>query len=127
MSPYGECQSADIAAIPQSCFDALTDFQALPQCQGGVGDVQVLERHETGRGTIVEYKVDVRFKTVRHRLREVYDEPRRLASEVSRRRRGGASLAARPQGVCRDLAPRRSQRVDARRRAVSVWKKSRIA
>jgi ribosome-associated toxin RatA of RatAB toxin-antitoxin module len=86
MSSYGECQSADIAATPQSCFDALTDFQALPQCQGAVRDVQVLERHETGRGTIVEYEVDVRFKTVRHRLREVYDEPRRLASEASRRR-----------------------------------------
>jgi hypothetical protein len=43
------------------------------------------------------------------------------------RRRGDASLAARPQGVCRGLAPRRSQRVDARSRAVSVWKKSRIA
>jgi len=81
MPSYGECQSADIAASPQACFDALTDFESLPQWQGAVRDVRVLERDEAGRGTIVEYEVDVRFKTVRYRLRQVYDEPRRLASE----------------------------------------------
>jgi ribosome-associated toxin RatA of RatAB toxin-antitoxin module len=81
MASYGDCQSADIAASPQACFDALTDFESLPRWQGAVRDVQVLERDETGRGTVVEYEVDVRFKTVRYRLRQVYDEPRRLASE----------------------------------------------
>jgi ribosome-associated toxin RatA of RatAB toxin-antitoxin module len=81
MASYGDCQSADIAASPQACFDALTDFESLPRWQGAVRDVQVLERDEAGRGTVVEYEVDVRFKTVRYRLRQVYDEPRRLASE----------------------------------------------
>jgi ribosome-associated toxin RatA of RatAB toxin-antitoxin module len=81
MPSYGDCQSAIIAASPQACFDALTDFESLPQWQGAVRDVRVLERDEAGRGTIVEYEVDVRFKTVRYRLRQVYDEPRRLASE----------------------------------------------
>jgi hypothetical protein len=27
MPSYGECQSAEIAAPPQACFDALTDFE----------------------------------------------------------------------------------------------------
>jgi ribosome-associated toxin RatA of RatAB toxin-antitoxin module len=81
MASYGDCQSADIAASPQACFDALTDFESLPRWQGAVRDVQVLERDAAGRGTVVEYEVDVRFKTVRYRLRQVYDEPRRLASE----------------------------------------------
>ena len=81
MASYGECQSADIAASPQRCFDALTDFESLPGWQGAVRDVEVLERDEAGRGTVVEYVVDVRFKTVRYRLRQVYDEPHRLASE----------------------------------------------
>lgn len=79
MPSYGECRSADIAATPQACFDALTD--SLPQWQGAVRDVRVLERDEAGRGTVVEYEVDARFKTVRYRLRQFYDEPRRLASE----------------------------------------------
>lgn len=81
VASYGDCQTAQIAASPQACFDALTDFESLPSWQGAVREVRVLERDEAGRGTIVEYVVDVRFKTVRYRLRQIYDEPRRLASE----------------------------------------------
>jgi ribosome-associated toxin RatA of RatAB toxin-antitoxin module len=78
---YGECRSAEIAATPQACFDALTDFERLPDWQGAVRDVEVLERDAQGRGTVVEYVVDARLRTVRYRLRQIYDEPRRLASE----------------------------------------------
>lgn len=81
MPSYGELQTARIAATPQACFDALTDFEALPRWQRAVREVRVLERDEQGRGAIVEYVVDARFKTVRYRLRQVYDEPHRLASE----------------------------------------------
>jgi ribosome-associated toxin RatA of RatAB toxin-antitoxin module len=81
MPAYGECHAADIAARPQACFDALTDFELLPEWQGAVRDAEVLERDEQGRGTVVEYVVDARVKTVRYRLRQIYDEPRRLASE----------------------------------------------
>ena len=81
MPGYGDCKSADIAAAPQACFDALTDFEHLPDWQGAVRDVRVLERDGEGRGSIVEYEVDAGFKRVRYRLRQVYDEPRRLASE----------------------------------------------
>ena len=81
MPSYGDCRTTEIAATPQACFDALTDFDSLPEWQGAVRDVHVLERDAKGRGTVVEYEVDARFKTVRYRLRQVYDEPRRLASE----------------------------------------------
>jgi ribosome-associated toxin RatA of RatAB toxin-antitoxin module len=81
MPAYGECQSAEIDATPQACFDALTDFERLPDWQGAVRKVEVLERDEQGRGAIVEYEVDARVKRVRYRLRQVYDEPHRLASE----------------------------------------------
>jgi ribosome-associated toxin RatA of RatAB toxin-antitoxin module len=81
MPAYGECQSAEINASPQACFDALTDFEHLPDWQGAVRKVEVLERDAQGRGTIVEYEVDARVKRVRYRLRQVYDEPHRLASE----------------------------------------------
>jgi ribosome-associated toxin RatA of RatAB toxin-antitoxin module len=81
MPSYGECKSADIAADPQEIFDALSDFDRLPEWQGAVRNVRVLERDRQGRGTIVEYEVDVRVRTVRYRLRQIYDEPNRLASE----------------------------------------------
>jgi ribosome-associated toxin RatA of RatAB toxin-antitoxin module len=81
MASYGECRSADVEAGAQACFDALTDFERLPEWQGAVCAVDVLERDDRGRGTVVEYEIDARFKKVRYRLRQIYDEPRRLASE----------------------------------------------
>jgi ribosome-associated toxin RatA of RatAB toxin-antitoxin module len=81
MPAYGDCQSAEIDAPPQRCFDVLTDYERLPEWQGAVRAARVLERDEQGRGSVVEYEVDARVKTVRYRLRQVYDEPSRLASE----------------------------------------------
>jgi ribosome-associated toxin RatA of RatAB toxin-antitoxin module len=81
MAGYGDCRTAEIDASPQECFDALTDFERLPEWQGAVREARVLERDEQGRGSVVEYVVDARFKTVRYRLRQIYEEPRRLANE----------------------------------------------
>src|SRR3954465_2135176 len=81
MPSYGECQSAEIDATPQECFDVLTDYERLPEWQGAVRAARVLERDEQGRGSVVEYEVDARVKTVRYRLRQIYDAPRRVASE----------------------------------------------
>jgi ribosome-associated toxin RatA of RatAB toxin-antitoxin module len=81
MPSYGECRSADIAADAQTIFNALSDFDRLPEWQGAVRGVRVLERDAQGRGSVVEYEVDVRVKTVRYRLRQIYEEPTRLASE----------------------------------------------
>ena len=75
------CTSDDIHASPQAIFDALTDYENLPTWQGAVKNVRVLERDEAGRGTVVEYEVDAKLKTVRYQLRQVYDEPVRLGSE----------------------------------------------
>jgi ribosome-associated toxin RatA of RatAB toxin-antitoxin module len=81
MAAYGECQSREIDAPPQACFDALTDYERLPEWQGAVKGVEVLERDDEGRGSVVEYEIDAKFKTVRYRLRQVYDAPKRLGSE----------------------------------------------
>ncbi|MEA2128683.1 MAG: hypothetical protein QOJ85_1574 [Solirubrobacteraceae bacterium] len=81
MPLYGDCRSADIHTTPQACFDALTDFEHLPEWQAAICSVRVLERDARGRGAVVEYVVDARFKKVRYRLRQIYDEPARLASE----------------------------------------------
>jgi ribosome-associated toxin RatA of RatAB toxin-antitoxin module len=81
MPAYGECRTAEIDATPQACFDALTDFERLPEWQGAVRATRVLERDERGRGSVVEYEIDARLKTVRYRLRQIYDEPHRVSSE----------------------------------------------
>ena len=81
MPAYDNCQSCDVDATPQECFDALIDFERLPEWQGAVKEVRVLERDDQGRGTVVEYLIDAKLKSVRYRLRQVYDEPHRLDSE----------------------------------------------
>jgi ribosome-associated toxin RatA of RatAB toxin-antitoxin module len=81
MPSYGDCRSADISASPQACFDALIDYERLPEWQGTVREIRVVERDERGRGSIVEYVVDAKFKTVRYTLRQIYDEPHRVGSE----------------------------------------------
>ena len=81
MPSYGDCHSAEITGSPQACFDALIDYERLPEWQGAVKEVRVLERDERGRGSVVEYVVDARVRTVRYTLRQIYDEPHRLGSE----------------------------------------------
>ena len=83
MPSYGHCRSAEIDASPEACFAALTDYERLPEWQGAVKRASVLERDEQGRGSLVEYEVDAKFKTVRYRLRQVYDAPHRLGSEYA--------------------------------------------
>jgi ribosome-associated toxin RatA of RatAB toxin-antitoxin module len=81
MPDYGDCRSAEIAATPQACYDALTDFERVPEWQGAVRSIDVLERDDQGRGTVVAYEVDAKVKRVRYRLRQVHEPPHRLGSE----------------------------------------------
>jgi ribosome-associated toxin RatA of RatAB toxin-antitoxin module len=81
MPDYGECRSEEIAATPQQCYDALADFERVPDWQGAVRSIEVLERDSEGRGTVVAYEVDAKVKRVRYRLRQVHEPPHRLGSE----------------------------------------------
>ncbi len=81
MSLYGERRQADIDATPEACYAALIDFARVPQWQGSVRSAHVLERDEAGRGSVVEFEVDAKVRTVRYRLRQIHEPPHRLASE----------------------------------------------
>ena len=81
MPDYGECRSEEIAATPQQCYDALADFEHLPDWQGAVRSARVLEHDAQGRGTVVAYEVDAKLKRVRYTLRQVHEPPHRLGSE----------------------------------------------
>jgi ribosome-associated toxin RatA of RatAB toxin-antitoxin module len=81
MPSYESCQSIEIEASPEDCYRALTDYERLPEWQGAVKEVRVLERDGDGHGTVVEYEVDAKVKTVRYRLAQVHDFPDRLGSE----------------------------------------------
>jgi ribosome-associated toxin RatA of RatAB toxin-antitoxin module len=80
MAPYAAERSVEVAATPQDCFAALTDFERLPQWQSRLKEVHVLERDAEGRGREVSYLLDATVKTVRYVLRHDYDEPWRIGS-----------------------------------------------
>jgi ribosome-associated toxin RatA of RatAB toxin-antitoxin module len=81
MAAYGDCRTIEVDAPPERCFALMTDYERMPSWQGAVRSIHVEERDEQGRGSVVSYEVDAKLKTVRYRLRQVYDEPHRLASE----------------------------------------------
>ncbi|HEX4689923.1 MAG TPA: SRPBCC family protein [Solirubrobacteraceae bacterium] len=81
MAGYRDCQSTEIAASPEDCYAALTDFEHLPAWQGAVRRAEVLERDEEGRGLVVEYEIDAKVRTVRYTLRQIHQPPQRLGCE----------------------------------------------
>jgi len=81
MAGYGDCRTIDVDAPPERCFALMTDYERIPSWQGAVQSIRVLERDEQGRGSVLAYEIDAKVRVVRYRLRQVYDEPSRLASE----------------------------------------------
>ena len=71
-------QTAEIAAPPEACFEAIVDYETFPAWQAAVKGVEVLERHPDGLGKLVEVRVDAKFRQVTYRLRYHYDPPRRV-------------------------------------------------
>lgn len=80
MSRYEATRSVDVAAPARACFDALTDYERLPDWQSNVRSCEVLSRDDDGRGQEVAYEVDAKVRTVRYRLIHDYDEPTRIGS-----------------------------------------------
>src|SRR3954451_1747881 len=81
MGSYGDCRTIEVDAPPERCYALMTDYERIPSWQGAVRSIRMLERDEQGRGSVLEYEVDAKVRSVRYRLRQIYDEPHRLASE----------------------------------------------
>jgi ribosome-associated toxin RatA of RatAB toxin-antitoxin module len=71
-------QSIDIAAPPETCFEAIVDFETYPDWQEAVIRTEVVQRYGEGLGKIVELEVDAKVRRVTYRLHYHYDRPGRL-------------------------------------------------
>lgn len=80
MGAHRDCQTIDVAAPPEVCFAALTDYERLPEWQGALREARVLERDDAGAATVVEFVVDAKVKSVRYTLRQEPEPPHRLGS-----------------------------------------------
>jgi uncharacterized protein YndB with AHSA1/START domain len=71
-------RSLEIAAPPEACFAALTDYESMPEWQRAVRRCEVISRDEEGRGREVDWEIDARLRSIAYRLAYAYDEPHRI-------------------------------------------------
>ena len=71
-------RSVEIEAPIERCFEIAADIEGAPEWQGSLQDVEVLERDDARRATLVETKSDAKVKSVRALLRFSYEEPTRI-------------------------------------------------
>jgi uncharacterized membrane protein len=72
-------QQVVIGAPPETCFDALLDYETFPDWQSAVNWVDVVTRDDEGRGREVHFEIDAKVKTVRYELEYSYEPPHRIA------------------------------------------------
>ena len=71
-------RSVEIDAPIERCFEIAANIEGAPEWQGSLQDVEVLERDDARRATLVETKSDAKVKSVRALLRFSYVEPTRI-------------------------------------------------
>jgi carbon monoxide dehydrogenase subunit G len=71
--------TADIDAPLDRVWKLVEDVEKAPAWQGGLEDVEALERDRDGRAVLVESASDAKVRTVRSTIRFSYDGPTRLS------------------------------------------------
>ncbi len=75
--------SIDVEASVDDLFAVATDFEAYPEWNANIKNVEVKERDAEGRGVEVFYEVDAKVKTVRYTLGYDYsDAPRSFSWDL---------------------------------------------
>ena len=75
MAPKRAEHQIVIEAPPQECFDALVDYERMPDWQSTVKSCDVVSRRRDGRGTQVAWELDAKVRSVSYTLEYSYEEP----------------------------------------------------
>ena len=78
MSLHRAERKITIAASLEICFATASDYATFPDWQEAVISVDVLERDGDGRGELVEFVTDAKFREVRYRLHYHHQPPLRI-------------------------------------------------
>lgn len=69
----------EIAATPDRCFEAITDYETFAEWQSAVYETEVTQRErKSGLGEVVKFEVDGKVRKIRYTLRYHYDRPGRV-------------------------------------------------
>jgi ribosome-associated toxin RatA of RatAB toxin-antitoxin module len=71
--------TADVAATIPVCFATITDFEKYPAWFSSIEHAAVLERYGNGLGKVVEYRIDMKLKSIRYVLAYDYQRPTQLS------------------------------------------------
>ncbi|HEX2160390.1 MAG TPA: SRPBCC family protein [Thermoleophilaceae bacterium] len=71
--------SAEIDAPLEQVWKAVEDVEKAPDWQGGMKDIEALERDGEGRAVLVETEADAKVTTIKTKVRFSYDGPTRLS------------------------------------------------
>jgi carbon monoxide dehydrogenase subunit G len=70
--------TAEINAPLDEVWKLVEDVEKAPDWQGGLKDLEALERDGEGRATLVESASDAKVRTIKSTVRFTYDGPTRL-------------------------------------------------
>jgi ribosome-associated toxin RatA of RatAB toxin-antitoxin module len=79
MAVLAGSSSAEIDAPIEEVWKAVEDVEKAPDWQGGMKDVEALDRDDQGRPTLVETEADAKVTTVKTTVRFTYAGPTRLS------------------------------------------------
>jgi uncharacterized protein YndB with AHSA1/START domain len=71
--------SAEIDAPLERVWEVVADVESAPDWQGGMKDVEALDRDAEGRPSLVETEADAKVTTVKSQVRFTYAPPTRLS------------------------------------------------
>jgi carbon monoxide dehydrogenase subunit G len=71
--------TAEINAPLDEVWKLVEDVEKAPDWQGGLKDLEALERDDEGRATLVESASDAKVRTIKSTVRFSYDGPTRLS------------------------------------------------
>jgi carbon monoxide dehydrogenase subunit G len=75
----GGSASEEINAPLDQVWPVVADVLSAPDWQGGLVDMEALERDDEGRPTLVETENDIKVRHVKTQVRFAYDPPTRLS------------------------------------------------
>jgi carbon monoxide dehydrogenase subunit G len=78
MANLGGSSSAEINAPIEEVWKLVEDVEKAPDWQGGLKELEALERDDQGRATLVESSSDAKVRTIKSIVRFNYAGPTRL-------------------------------------------------
>lgn len=70
--------TVEIEASQADCFAAILDFERYPEWSSAVSGARIIERDAAGVGTVVEFTIDAKVKTIRYVLEYKHKKPTSL-------------------------------------------------